>query len=52
LAAQLPGWELVEHSLQVGATQVQADAALRRANLSATKVDFSLLSTLDEDEHV
>ena len=52
LAAQLPGWELVEHSLHAGATQVQTDAALRRANLSATKVDFSLLSTLDEDEHV
>lgn len=50
LAAKLPGWELVERSLQAGAVHVQADAALRRANLSATKVDFSLLSTLDEDD--
>lgn len=52
LAAQLPGWELVEHSLHTGSSLVQQDAALRRANLSATKVDFSLLSTMDEDEHV
>lgn len=50
LAAKLPGWELVEQSLQAGAIQVQADAAIRRANLSATKVDFSLLGTMDEDD--
>ena len=52
LAAQLPGWERVEQSLREGEAQVQADTALRRTNLSATKVDFLLLSTLDEDEHV
>lgn len=51
LAAQLPGWELVEHSLHTGASQVHADTALRRANLSATKVDFSLLSALEDDDH-
>jgi alpha-D-ribose 1-methylphosphonate 5-triphosphate synthase subunit PhnG len=50
LAARLPGWELVEHSLQTGALQVQADTALRRANLNATRVDFSLLGTADEED--
>lgn len=50
LAAKLPGWEMVEQSLHAGAAQVQADTALRRANLSATKVDFSLLGTMDEDD--
>ncbi|MEW6205237.1 MAG: phosphonate C-P lyase system protein PhnG [Pseudomonadota bacterium] len=52
LSAKLPGWELVERSLHTGASQVQADTALRRANLSATKVDFSLLGALEEDDHV
>lgn len=51
LAAKLPGWESVEQSLQIGALHVQADAELRRANLNATKVDFSLLGTMEEDEH-
>lgn len=50
LAAKLPGWEMVEQSLHAGAAQVQADSALRRANLSATKVDFSLLGMMDEDD--
>ncbi len=49
-AAQWPGHERIDALLDAGAVRVEQEAALRRATLARTRVDFSMLGTTDEDE--
>jgi alpha-D-ribose 1-methylphosphonate 5-triphosphate synthase subunit PhnG len=50
LAARLPRLEPILELLEEGARAVDEIAAGRRALLAATRVDFSLLGTADEDD--
>lgn len=49
-AARLAGWERTESLLQQGARCIAETESARRAILTATRVDFSLLGYSDEDE--
>ncbi|WP_275096166.1 phosphonate C-P lyase system protein PhnG [Sedimenticola hydrogenitrophicus] len=50
LAGGLPGAEAVVPLLERGRERCEALAAERRAQLAATRVDFSLLGTTDEED--
>jgi len=50
LAARLPGFEPILALLEEGSRAVEAITAGRRALLAATRVDFSLLGTADEED--
>lgn len=50
LAARLPGHELAEALLHEGAAVVRDHERQRRALLAATRVDFSLLGSADEED--
>lgn len=51
LAGLLANWQDVLFLVHEGSLRRNAENSIRKASLQATKVDFSLLSTTDEDDH-
>jgi alpha-D-ribose 1-methylphosphonate 5-triphosphate synthase subunit PhnG len=51
LAGLLDHWQDALELVQEGHMNRQLEDSIRKASLQATKVDFSLLSSSEEDEH-
>ena len=50
LAGRLPGYEAVQPLFAMGATRLEEQRAQRQALMAATRVDFSLIGSADEEE--
>ncbi len=50
LAGQLPGYEAVQALFTVGSTRLDEQRAQRHALMAATRVDFSLIGSVDEED--